>query len=137
MIAILCSSVVIQPFNLGVVVLGIVLAFAVSYALRILPMRVLNLTLDDGSVRMVNVPEVPTVSSTGNVVTGRKGGVFMHLEVLGRAAHSGGNYADGRSAILELAHKTVALHALTDLAWSNLQGWVQEPDAAALATLFN
>ena len=52
---------------------------------------------------------------TGNVVTGRKGGVFMHLEVLGRAAHSGGNYADGRSAILELAHKTVALHALTDL----------------------
>ncbi|SEG60661.1 glutamate carboxypeptidase [Methylobacterium sp. 190mf] len=52
---------------------------------------------------------------TGNVVTGRKGGVFMHLEVLGRAAHSGGNYADGRSAILELAHKTVTLHALTDL----------------------
>ncbi|MBA9061640.1 glutamate carboxypeptidase [Methylobacterium fujisawaense] len=52
---------------------------------------------------------------TGNVVTGRKGGVFMHLEVLGKAAHSGGNYADGRSAILELAHKTVAFHALTDL----------------------
>ncbi|MEE7489836.1 M20 family metallopeptidase [Methylobacterium oryzae] len=52
---------------------------------------------------------------TGNVVTGRKGGVFMQLEVLGRAAHSGGNYADGRSAILELAHKTVAFHALTDL----------------------
>ncbi len=52
---------------------------------------------------------------TGNVVTGRKGGVFMHLEVLGKAAHSGGNYADGRSAILALAHKTVALHAITDL----------------------
>jgi glutamate carboxypeptidase len=52
---------------------------------------------------------------TGNVVTGRKGGVFMQLEVLGKAAHSGGNYADGRSAILELAHKTVAFHAVTDL----------------------
>jgi len=52
---------------------------------------------------------------TGNVVTGRKGGVFMHLEVHGRAAHSGGNYADGRSAIGELAHKIIALHALTDL----------------------
>ena len=52
---------------------------------------------------------------TGNVVTGRKGGVFMILEVRGKAAHSGGNYADGRSAILELAHKTVALHAITDL----------------------
>lgn len=52
---------------------------------------------------------------TGNVVTGRKGGVFMILEVLGKAAHSGGNYADGRSAILELAHKTVAFHAITDL----------------------
>lgn len=52
---------------------------------------------------------------TGNVVTGRKGGVFMVLEVRGKAAHSGGNYADGRSAILELAHKTVAFHAITDL----------------------
>jgi glutamate carboxypeptidase len=52
---------------------------------------------------------------TGNVVTGRKGGVFMILEVRGKAAHSGGNYADGRSAILELAHKTVAFHAITDL----------------------
>src|SRR3954451_15252446 len=52
---------------------------------------------------------------TGNVVTGRKGGVFMEIEVTGKAAHSGGNYADGRSAILELAHKTVAFHAITDL----------------------
>ena len=52
---------------------------------------------------------------SGNVVTGRKGGVFMHLEVLGKAAHSGGNYADGRSAIGELAHKILAFHAITDL----------------------
>ena len=52
---------------------------------------------------------------SGNVVTGRKGGVFMRLAVHGKAAHSGGNYADGISAIGELAHKIIALHALTDL----------------------
>ncbi len=52
---------------------------------------------------------------TGNVVTGRKGGVFMRLAVHGRAAHSGGSYADGISAIGELAHKVIALHAVTDL----------------------
>ncbi len=53
---------------------------------------------------------------TGNVVTGRKGGVFMGMTIHGRAAHSGGSYAEGISAIGELAHKVIALHALTDLA---------------------
>ncbi len=52
---------------------------------------------------------------TGNVVTGRKGGVFSVLRVTGKAAHSGGNFQDGISAIGELAHKITALHALTDL----------------------
>jgi len=52
---------------------------------------------------------------TGNVVTGRKGGVFMRMEVTGKAAHSGGNFEKGISAIGELAHKIVAIHALTDL----------------------
>jgi glutamate carboxypeptidase len=52
---------------------------------------------------------------SGNIVTGRKGGVFMRLEVLGKAAHSGGNFEKGISAIGELAHKIVAMHALTDL----------------------
>lgn len=52
---------------------------------------------------------------TGNVVTGRKGGVFMRFEIVGKAAHSGGNFEKGISAIGELAHKIVALHALTDL----------------------
>jgi glutamate carboxypeptidase len=52
---------------------------------------------------------------SGNVVTGRKGGVFMAFRVTGRAAHSGANFADGISAIEELARKTQALHALTDL----------------------
>jgi glutamate carboxypeptidase len=52
---------------------------------------------------------------SGNVVTGRKGGVFMKMEITGKAAHSGGNFAEGISAIEELARKTIALHAITDL----------------------
>ncbi len=51
---------------------------------------------------------------SGNVVTARKGGVFMRVRVSGKAAHSGANFQDGRSAIGEIAHKIVALHALTD-----------------------
>jgi glutamate carboxypeptidase len=53
---------------------------------------------------------------SGNVVTGRKGGMFMRCEVTGKAAHSGANFAEGASAISELAHKIIALDALTDLA---------------------
>ncbi|MEI6162279.1 MAG: M20/M25/M40 family metallo-hydrolase, partial [Roseococcus sp.] len=52
---------------------------------------------------------------TGGVVTGRKGGVFSIFEIEGKAAHSGGNFTAGISAIGELAHKIVAIHALTDL----------------------
>jgi glutamate carboxypeptidase len=52
---------------------------------------------------------------SGNVVSGRKGGVFMKMEITGKAAHSGGNYAEGISAIEELARKITALHAITDL----------------------
>jgi glutamate carboxypeptidase len=52
---------------------------------------------------------------SGNVVTGRKGGVFLRVEVAGKAAHSGGNFEKGISAIGELAHKIVAIHRLTDL----------------------
>ena len=52
---------------------------------------------------------------TGNITTGRKGGVFMRFEVFGKAAHSGNNFAVGISAIGELAHKIVQIHALTDM----------------------
>src|SRR4051812_24028102 len=52
---------------------------------------------------------------SGNVVTGRKGGVFMVMRVTGKAAHSGGNFKEGISAIEELARKIQAIHALTDL----------------------
>ena len=52
---------------------------------------------------------------SGNIVTRRKGGIFCHCDVTGVAAHSGGFYEDGRSAIEELARKIQSLHALTDL----------------------
>jgi glutamate carboxypeptidase len=51
----------------------------------------------------------------GGIVTGRKGGKFMRIDVIGKAAHAGNNLADGISAIEELARKIVKLHALTDL----------------------
>ncbi|SDB09643.1 M20 family metallopeptidase [Belnapia rosea] len=51
----------------------------------------------------------------GGVVTGRKGGVFSVFDIEGKAAHSGGNFEAGISAIGELAAKVTALHALTDL----------------------
>lgn len=53
---------------------------------------------------------------SGNVTTGRKGGVFMRFEIAGKAAHSGNSFSQGISAIGELAHKIVQIHALTDLA---------------------
>src|SRR5262249_29731666 len=51
----------------------------------------------------------------GGIVTGRKGGKFMRIDVIGKAAHAGNNLADGISAIEELARKIIKLHALTDL----------------------
>jgi len=49
----------------------------------------------------------------GGVVTGRKGGVFMKIEVTGKAAHAGNDLADGVSAIEEIARKITELHRLT------------------------
>jgi glutamate carboxypeptidase len=49
------------------------------------------------------------------VVTGRKAGIFMRFEIAGKAAHAGANFEQGASAIGEMAHKIVALHAMTDL----------------------
>jgi len=52
--------------------------------------------------------------ASGNVVTGRKGGIFFVAEVDGVAAHSGGAFEKGRSAIEEMARKILAWHKLTD-----------------------
>jgi glutamate carboxypeptidase len=51
---------------------------------------------------------------TGNVVTGRKGAMFIDCEVQGVAAHSGVNHAEGASAIEALCRKVVRMHRLTD-----------------------
>ncbi len=51
-----------------------------------------------------------------SITSGRKGGVFMRAEFLGKAAHSGANYEKGVSAIVDLGHKIPRLQGLTDLA---------------------
>jgi glutamate carboxypeptidase len=50
----------------------------------------------------------------GNVVSGRKGAMFLTVEVTGIPAHSGGAHDKGVSAIEELCRKVTSLHALTD-----------------------
>jgi glutamate carboxypeptidase len=44
----------------------------------------------------------------------RKGAGKFFMKITGQAAHAGGQPELGRSAALELAHKTIALHALND-----------------------
>jgi glutamate carboxypeptidase len=48
----------------------------------------------------------------GDIVSSRKGVSDYRIEIAGRAAHAGVEPERGRSAILEAAHKTVALQAL-------------------------
>jgi glutamate carboxypeptidase len=48
----------------------------------------------------------------GDVVSSRKGVSDFRIELVGRAAHAGVEPERGRSAILEAAHKTIALQAL-------------------------
>jgi glutamate carboxypeptidase len=50
--------------------------------------------------------------ANGDLVSARKGVADFHITVTGRAAHAGVEPEKGRSAILEAAHKVVALHAL-------------------------
>lgn len=60
----------------------------------------------------VLIPEPAGVG--GSVVTARKGVGRFVMRVDGVAAHSGGNFQDGRSAIVELAHQILAIHAMVD-----------------------
>ena len=53
--------------------------------------------------------------SDGSLKTARKGIGQFFIEVEGKAAHAGVEPGKGRSAILELAHQVIDLHALTDL----------------------
>jgi glutamate carboxypeptidase len=52
---------------------------------------------------------------SGNLVSGRKGAMFLTIETTGVAAHSGVAPEKGKSAIEELCRKVLDLHALTDL----------------------
>jgi glutamate carboxypeptidase len=50
----------------------------------------------------------------GDIVSARKGVTDYRVEIIGRASHAGVEPERGRSAILEAAHKTIALQALND-----------------------
>lgn len=50
----------------------------------------------------------------GGVTTERRGSGHFHMRISGISAHVGRCYEDGASAILELAHKIVALDAFVD-----------------------
>ncbi len=50
--------------------------------------------------------------ANGDIVSSRKGVADLHIEIAGRAAHAGVEPEKGRSAVLEAAHKILALHAL-------------------------
>jgi glutamate carboxypeptidase len=77
---------------------------------------------------------------SGALVTGRKGALFLTIEVTGRAAHSGGSHEHGISAIEELCRKVLDLHALTDYATGTtanvglIQGGQSVNTVAPLAT---
>jgi glutamate carboxypeptidase len=51
----------------------------------------------------------------GEVVAARKGVGTFRIEIEGRAAHAGNDYARGVNANLEAAHKLIAIQQLTDL----------------------
>jgi glutamate carboxypeptidase len=51
----------------------------------------------------------------GACVTARKGVGRFVMRVEGRGAHSGGNFEDGASAVLEVARQIVRLHGMVDI----------------------
>ncbi len=53
-------------------------------------------------------------SAGGHLKTARKGLGRFRVQVTGKPAHAGTSLADGASAIEELAHQIIRLHALTD-----------------------
>jgi glutamate carboxypeptidase len=64
--------------------------------------------------RAVLIPE--PAGANGSAVTARKGVGRFEVRVRGVSAHSGGNWSDGRSAIVALAEVILKIHAMTDLA---------------------
>jgi len=66
------------------------------------------------NARAVLVLEPP--ASGGRVKTARKGTGMFTIHAQGRAAHAGLEPEKGASAVLEMAHQIVRLHAMNDLA---------------------
>lgn len=64
--------------------------------------------------RAVLIPE--PAGTGGACVTARKGVGRFVMRVQGVSAHAGGNWQDGRSAVVALARRILEIHALTDLA---------------------
>lgn len=62
----------------------------------------------------VLIPE--PAGAGGACVTARKGTGGFTMAVHGRSAHAGGNWSEGRSAVVALARRILEIHALTDLA---------------------
>ena len=50
-----------------------------------------------------------------DICVGRKGGGEGEITITGTAAHAGNDFASGKNAVLEMAHKAIALSGLTDL----------------------
>jgi glutamate carboxypeptidase len=64
--------------------------------------------------RAVLIPE--PAGAGGACVTARKGVGRFDIAVEGVSAHAGGNWSEGRSAVVALAEIILKLHAMTDLA---------------------
>jgi len=64
--------------------------------------------------RAVLIPE--PAGAGGACVTARKGVGRFDVAVKGVSAHAGGNWSDGRSAVVALAEVILKIHAMTDLA---------------------
>lgn len=79
--------------------------------------------------------------ASGNVVTQRKGALFLQIAIEGRAAHAGVEPGKGASAIEAMARKILRLHALQDLEAGTtvnvglVQGGVSVNTVAPTATL--
>jgi glutamate carboxypeptidase len=63
--------------------------------------------------RAVLIPE--PAGPGGDCVTARKGVGRFEVSVEGRSAHSGGNWQDGRSAVVALARLILKVHGMVDL----------------------
>jgi len=61
----------------------------------------------------VLVPE-PAFEAPGTVITARKGWARFSITAHGRSSHAGGNLADGRSAIREIARHILDIEGLND-----------------------